>query len=192
MKLHVTPIYTMLPYFVQKWIMTFWCLKFLRPYWQSRYLILLGSFLYKFAGDDGNAEPKGAPLHVEAIDAHLIDSDYDLGMAVHRTALPDDCTTVIVLSTLRKRQYYSCASRSDALAWLHSLREARHESVTRQMGHAPTGAHPPAWTHCDALGRSLAQSHERVRRRLEVAHREMELSHHTAEGGGGGLRGYFG
>ena len=56
-KLHVSPLFTILPHLVQKLILTLWCFKFLRPRWETRYLILLGSYLYKFSltgTDDGN------------------------------------------------------------------------------------------------------------------------------------------
>ena len=194
MKLHVSPIYTMLPSIVQKWILTVGCFKFFRPSWRSRYLILLGSFLYKFANsDDRNAEPKGAPLHVEGIiDASLLgrNGDYDLGLAVLPNYLPSGYTAVVAVSTLRQRNYYAFASREDAAVWIQCLTEARHESVKRSMGHAPMDSYPPQWTYLDGLGQRLAQSKDRIRRRMEASNdREtaagVELSSLTS-------RGYFG
>ena len=171
MKLHASPIYTMLPSIVQKWILTVGCCKFLRPSWRPRYLILLGSFLYKFA--NGNAEPKGAPLHVEGmIDVSLVDrngGDFDLGLAVLPHYLPTGCTAVVVVATLRQRHYYACASREDAEVWIQSLNDARHESVKRGMGHAPTDSYPAQWTYLDGLGQSLAQNKDRLRRRMEAS-----------------------
>lgn len=163
-----------------------WCFKFLRPHWQSRYLILLGSYLYKFANETGT-EPKGSPLHIETLDAHLVDSDFDLGIAVH--SLPPGYTTVIAVTTLRKKYFYACASHEDAIAWINSLREARHEAVTRYMGHANTDSYPSKWAYFDSLGRSLAQSKDRIRRRMEES-REMEMSSLTE--GGPAPRGYYG
>jgi len=190
LKLRVSPIYTMLPHIVQKWILTLWCFKCLRPHWQSRHLVLLGSYLYKFANNnESSTEPKGAPLHIEGVDAHVIDSDFDLGIAVH--ALPPGYTTVIAVSTLRKKQYYACPSREDAIAWINSLREARHEAVTRYMGHAATDSYPSQWAYYDTLGRRLAQSKDRIRRRMEERARgEVEMGSLTD--GGPAPRGYYG
>jgi len=201
-KLHVSPLFTILPHLVQKLILTVWCFKFLRPRWQTRYLVLLGSYLYKFSltGTDdattttGSTEhqqqgPKGAPLAVESLDAHLIDSDRDFGIAVH--LLPPGYDTMICVSTLRKKYYYACTSRPEAVAWINSLREARHEATTRFMGHAPKDAYPANWAYFDALGRSLANSKDRIRRKMEES-REMEMSHLTGGEGGPGPRGYYG
>lgn len=190
MKLHMSPICAMLPYFLQKWIMTLWFLSFLRPSWKPRYLILLGSFLYKFQDDQSPYQkPKGAPIPIDQVEVRLVGANEDSVVALCQHILVG-YTTVVCISTMRKRSYYACNTREDALTWVNSIREAQHESVTRSMGHAARDSYPQKWTYFDSLGSSLVTSTDRIRHRIEQSNlRELEMIHLTD---GAAPLGFFG
>ena len=196
MKLHVSPLYTLMPRFMQKWILKFWFLSFLRPSWKPRYLILLGSYLYKFKDDDqhhlSSQQPKGAPVPIDGIDVHLVDgANEDAVVALTQQQLRSGYTSVFCISTLRKQYYYACVSREEALTWVNGLREARQEAVTRSMGHAARDSYPQKWTYFDSLGANLVNSKDRIRTRIEQSNlRELEMSNLTD--GGPAPRGFYG
>lgn len=192
MKLHVPTFYTMLPRFLQKMISRFWILSFLAPKWKSRYMILLGSYLYKFVDpQSANAGPKGTPIPLETIDAvqvvegPVLDNN-DIAEALLRT--PPMYTTVVCVSTFRKRHYFAARSREEATLWVNSVQEARQEAIRRALGHAPKDSYPSEWCYFDRLGQSQLQSRERIRNRL--AQREVELTSLTD--GGALPKGYYG
>jgi len=194
-RLRVPFLYPFLPRFLQRLVSKLWFLSFLAPKWERRYLILLGSFLYKFI-DSSSSNPKGTPLPVESVDIHIVsspDADDDVsGIAEAFWMLPpEQRNCVFVVSTLRKKYYYAASSRDDALAWVNSVQQARQEAITRGMGHAPDGSYPRSWESYDILGRRLVSSKDRVRAKVEEhVSREMEMS--TFSEGGPLPRGYYG
>lgn len=193
MKLHVSPLYSILPRFLQKWILKLWFLSFLRPSWKPRYLMLLGSYLYKFKDGDQrniNQQPKGAPVPIDGIDAHLVGANENSVVALTQQLLVGH-STVFCISTLRKQYYYACVSRKEALTWVNGLREARQEAVTRSMGHAARDSYPQSWTYFDSLGANLVSSKDRIRTRIEQGNlRELEMSNLSE--GGPAPRGFYG
>jgi hypothetical protein len=201
-KLHVPVIYLLLPRWIQQWIWKFWCLSFLRPSWKPRYLILLGSFLYKFkkgnGGDWMSQPPTGSPVPLDEINVHLVDasarrsiSDDEDIMALCKWSGLDAGSSVFCISTFRKKYYYACTNQEDALVWINTLREARQEVMTRTMGHASKDSFPTSWTHYDNIGASLARRKERIRTRLQESNlRELEMSNLME--GGPIPRGYYG
>jgi len=193
MKLHIPQFYSILPRFFQKLICRIWFLSFLAPNWERRYLILLGSFLYKFIDDTNPSRPpKGSPIPVDSIDVNFLEGTaLDSDNVAGGVELPPDCSSVFVVSNLRKKQYFAAQNREQAMTWVNSLREARQEAITRSMGHAPDDSYPNSWGYFDNRGRSLMQRKERIRTKLEQSSlREMEMSN-LAEGGPT-PRGYYG
>lgn len=195
LKLHVSPFFMLLPRFLQKLISKIWLLKWFAPKWERRYLILLGSYLYKFT-DTYSTTPKGSPIQIDAVNVNLIGSTSDIsfddqGVAEALQSLPRGCDAVFVVSTLRKRHYYATSDRDQALTWVNSLRQARQEAITRSMGHAPSDSYPTSWIYYDSLGKSLLRSKNRIRAKLEERNlRELEMS--SIGGGGSFPRGYYG
>ena len=200
-KLQVTIFYLLLPRWIQACIWKFWCLSFLRPAWKPRYLILLGSYLYKFkkgGGDWMSQPPNGSPVPLDEIHVHLVDSsstsssDDDAIVALMKSSgLDASGASVFCISTLRKKYYYACAIREESLEWINTLREARQESMTRTMGHATKDSFPSSWTYYDNVGTSLARRKERIRTRLQESNlRELEMSNLME--GGPIPRGYYG
>ena len=190
-KLHMSSFFTILPKFLQRWIHQLWFLSFLRPSWKPRYLVLLGSFLYKFPDDERHdQQPKGSPIPIDEADVHLVGVHEDSAVSFCKDMLTAG-STVICVSTLRKRNYYACSTREEALTWLNSLREAKQEVVTRSMGHASQDSYPQSWTYFDSLGRSLLNSKDRIHQRIAQSNlRELELSNFSD--GGPAPRGFYG
>lgn len=195
MKLRVPLFFSILPRFLQKIICRFSILSFLAPSWERRFVILLGSYLYKFRNDsDPRAEPKGTPLEIDSLDINLLDVDHirEEEAAVAFSLLPPPgCSGGFMVSNLRKKHFFACATSQDAATWVNSLRQARDEAVKRRMGHAPMDSYPVEWTRYDRLGKILVDRKERIRRRMEESNlRELEMSNISE--GANAPRAYFG
>uniref|UniRef100_A0A7S1GLU0 PH domain-containing protein n=1 Tax=Cyclophora tenuis TaxID=216820 RepID=A0A7S1GLU0_CYCTE len=185
MKLHLPVLYAICPDFLQGLIQSIWCFSSMRPQWKKRYLILVGGFLYKFASNT-STQPKGSPVAVNAVDVHVVEIMED-DEELRGVTMPSGYEGIVCVSSLRKKQYYALASREDADLWVTSLRERRHETIRRSMGHAANMPYPNAWAHFDSLASSLVKRKERIRKRLqEVSARDMDVA------AGSMPRGYFG
>jgi hypothetical protein len=178
LKLHIPIFYSILPEFIKRIILSFSFLSFLAPSWRQRYLILCGSFLYKFKDDTG-VVPKGAPFDVETLATATADDQ----VVAEFASMPPGYTAIFCVSTLRRRHYYAVADQEESMIWVRSLLQARQETVTRNMGHASNIPYPKSWSYFDSLGKGLVRSKERVKERLEnYKMREMEMTN-FAEGG---------
>ena len=189
LKLHVPLFYTICPEFLQSLIRSVWCFSSLRPQWKKRYLILVGSYLYKFLSPSSSSSVKGSPIPVDAFDVHIVeDCDREDG-DLWGVTLPCGYEGMFCVSSIRKQQYYAVPTRQDATVWVTSLRERRHETIRRSMGHTAHMPYPPAWNHLDGLAASLVQSKERIRQRqqhLSSTNRDMDMA------AGPLPRGYYG
>ena len=178
LKLHVPIFYSVLPAFLQRIILSFSFLSFLAPSWKQRYLILCGSFLYKFK-DQASHAPKGSPFEVSTLSVDKVTNQVfpELG------SLPPGFSTVFSVSTLRRQHYYAVADYEEAMLWIRSIKETRHEAITRNMGHASNVPYPKSWSYFDSLGRGLVKSKERIKQRLEESNlREMEMTNFSDAG----------
>lgn len=179
LKLHIPFLFNILPEFIQRFILSLSFLSFMAPSWKKRYLILCGSYLYKFK-DQAASLPKGKPFEMEAIDFDLVragQSMNELGV------LPPGFTAVFFVSTLGRRHYYAVADREEALVWVRTLHDARQATITHSMRHDTNMPYPPAWKYFDSLGRSLVKSKDRIRARMEEARlREMEMTNFAEAG----------
>jgi len=194
MRLRVSPFYAILPRLLQKLISRLWSAiaSFVgAPRWERRYLLLLGSYLYKFE-DATRPNPKGSPVPLEAVDVHLINlaypDDVDTMGEESLRQLPVGYGGVFVVCTLRKKYYYATSSREEALTWVNSIRQARQEAITRSMGHAPSDSYPKSWEYYDQLGTKFVKTKDRIRAKVE----EMEMTSSFGETSGPLPRGYFG
>lgn len=180
LKLHVPILYSILPEFLQKIILSFSFLSFLAPTWKQRYLILCGSFLYKFK-DQTSEVPKGSPFTLDNISVDTVSSR---GASIPELgSLPPGFASVFTVSTLRRQHYYAVADQEEAALWTRSIKEARQESITRNMGHASAVPYPKAWSYFDSLGRGLVKSKERIHKRMEEFNaRELEMSNFAEAG----------
>jgi hypothetical protein len=196
LKLHIPILYSFLPRFIQQ-LFNRAAIRFpslfssFVPSWKRRNLVLLGGYLYKF--DDNSNCPKGSPIPIDELDVHLVlaINEYDFGgVTIHELGLPTSYRGIFCVSNLSKLTYFACLTNTEAQTWVNSIREGRQETIKRQMGHATKDSYPPLWDHFDTLGRSLAQSKQRIRKRIEQQNNnDMELVNVS---GGSLPRGYYG
>lgn len=186
LKLHIPILYNFIPSCLQRILLAFEFLSFCRPSWKQRYLILCGSFLYKFK-DQSSKVPKGEPFHVETSNVKIVKTD----QSPHVGSLPPGFSIIFCVSTLRRKHYYAVRDTEEAMLWIRSMQEARQETITRNMGHSNHVPYPKSWQYFDSLGKSLVKSKERIKERMEDSRlREMEMSNFTE--GGPLPRGYHG
>jgi hypothetical protein len=180
LKLHVPIFYTILPEFLQKIILSFSFLSFVAPSWKQRHLILCGSFLYKFK-DQTSEIPKGSPFAMESINVDIVSNN---GASIPELgSIPPGFTSVFSVSTLRRQHYYAVADGEEAVIWSRSIKEARQECITRNMGHASAVPYPKTWSYFDSLGKGLVKSKERIQKRMQEQNaREMEMSNFADAG----------
>lgn len=181
LKLHVPLIFGILPTSWKTLVLSWNCLRWFMPQWHQRYLIMIGSFLYKFKHKSSTA-PKGNPFSLDSIDSQLLAVDDEMAPAFCH--LPPGYDTIFTVSNyFGKKHYYAVTSREEGLSWVNSLRQNRQEAITRSMGHAGNMPYPKSWAYFDSLGQSLQKSKERIKQKVEQHNmREMELS---GIGGGG-------
>lgn len=179
LKLHIPILYSILPVFLQRIILSWPFLSFLAPQWKQRHLVLCGSYLYKFK-DRTSQIPKGRPFELEGIQVDLIREGRDIPEI---GSLPPAFSSIFSISTLRRRQYFAVADNEEAMVWIRSIQEAKQATITRNLGHASNLPYPSSWKYFDTLGKSLVKSKDRIRERLEESRlREMEMTD-FAEGG---------
>ena len=179
LKLHIPILYSILPEFIQRFILS-WSLlsSWIGPSWKQRYLILCGSYLYKFK-DRSSTTPKGCPYEIDHTKAdiirhHSVSNDMLLPEIGN---LPPGYDAIFSVSTLRREQHYAVADNEEALLWVRSIQEAKQESIKRNMGHANNVPYPQSWKYFDTLGNSLVKQKTRIRQKLEESNlREMEMT----------------
>lgn len=88
------------------------------PRWRRRFLVVVGSFVFRFESEHGE-RPKGVPIPVESITV---------------TVLEDG---LFVLSTLRKQYHFRVDSKAEAERWANAIRARKFLAIKENMGHAP-------------------------------------------------------
>ena len=176
MKIHIPAVYSFLPATIQ-WLLSRFCVKSWSPQWKGRYLIAIGEYVYRFKDED-SLTPKGSPLPVATTDARVISNDElasgDFGVIFD--LLPEGCNAMFELSSIGKTQYFAVESREEAMMWVNSLRQMRHDSITRNMGHSKDIPYPQAWNAFDASAKRLRDQKTRIKRKLEaIDMKEQEM-----------------
>jgi hypothetical protein len=175
LKLHAPILFSILPDFLKKLILSFSFLSFLAPAWKQRYLILCGSYLYKF-NNQSSPVPKGSPFQLKSLDVDITTRQEFPELA----QLPPGYSSVFCISTLRRKHYYAVADNDEALTWVRSLQEARQEAITRNMGHANHVPYPKSWDYFDSLAKNLIKSKERIKEKMEGSRmKELEMTNFT-------------
>jgi len=187
LKLHVPLAYHLIPTCLQRVARSVGCLSFfVLPSWKQRYLVSIGSYLYKFK-DRQSKSPKGCPFDLASLSVDRVPAED----SPHVGSLPPGFGAVVSVSTLRRRHYYAVRDGEEAALWIRSLLEAKQALVTRNMGHDKHMPYPRSWEHFDSLAASLVKSKERIKERLEASNlREMEMTNFMD--GGPLPRGYHG
>lgn len=172
LKLHIPILYSILPEFLQRIILSWSFLSFWAPQWKQRHLVLCGSYLYKFK-DRSSKLPKGCPFEVDGLHIDIVRT----GDIPEIVRLPPGYSAIFAVSTIRRRQYYAVADNDEAMLWTRSVQEAKQATITRNMGHASNMPYPSSWKYFDSLGSSLVKSKARIRERLEESRlKEMEMT----------------
>mmetsp|Transcript_8116 Transcript_8116/g.20118 ORF Transcript_8116/g.20118 Transcript_8116/m.20118 type:complete len:235 (-) Transcript_8116:576-1280(-) len=165
LKLHIPVLYSILPAFIQRIILSLPFCSSCAPSWKERHLVLCGSFLYKF-NDECSTLPKGSPFDIETLTTDVLGHDTSMHFP-EMGDLPPGYEGFFTVSTLRRQHFYAVSNREEARIWVRSLHDARQESITRSMGHASNVPYPPSWKYFDGLGRALAKSKARIKNRME-------------------------
>jgi len=178
LKLHVPLLYTFLPESVQNWIAPDGYVTYLlAPQWKEREIILCGSYLYKFL-DAKSTNPKGTPIELRGVNAKVVEEGDDdlneLGLDSVMENLPTGIEAVFSMNSYGKQRYFAATSREEALTWVNSIREARQEAITREMGHSKV-PEPESWKYFDGLAKQLIEKKERIQKRQDDSlHRQFE------------------
>merc|ERR1712038_460679 len=191
-KLKVPLFYTLLPTFFQtllQWIIpcsnTLSCLSWLKPTWNDRFLILIGTHLYRFT--NGRATTvKGCPIPLHTIDVSLVPHttfdqylhSHDPDMALYLSHIPPNCGGCFTIRCSNgERRYYATSSLEQATLWVNSIRERQQEELQRKMGHANNMPYPKEWTYCNLLGEAHVQRNTRIKdwMREKRLKEEMEM-----------------
>ena len=201
LKLHVSLIYKILPLFIQRFILNWSFLSNwlgLGPSWKQRYLILCGSYLYKFNNSAPNSKIKGTPFHVETIDVELLSNVAQSDDGFIFPSLPVGYNKIFCVSTLRRQHYYAVLDNTEANIWIQSINETKQEAITRNMGHSKQMPYSKLWYHYDCLTNDIVKRKERIKSRMEESNNrriisEMEMTPMSIGSSGGTFsRGYYG
>jgi len=170
LKLHVPLLYTFLPEYIQNWITPDGYVTYMfAPQWKERELILCGSYLYKFLNMKSTS-PKGTPIELRGVTAKVIeegdDDLHELGLESVMENLPTGIEAMFAINSYGKQRFFAAASREEALTWVNSIREARQESITREMGHSKV-PEVESWKYFDGLAKNLIEKKERIRKRQD-------------------------
>mmetsp|Transcript_10129 Transcript_10129/g.10850 ORF Transcript_10129/g.10850 Transcript_10129/m.10850 type:complete len:264 (+) Transcript_10129:20-811(+) len=181
LKLHIPVFYSILPTCIQHFLLNFFPKLFdLCPSWKERYLILCGSYLYKYKNRSSSV-PKGSPFDIESISVDIIhtdnnnNSDSTILSAIGQ--LPVGYTSIFVVSTVRRKHYYAVSNTEETMIWVRSINDARQDVITKNMGHATNIPYPPAWNYFDTLGKSLVKSKTRIKNRMEQYDQTQQSNH---------------
>mmetsp|Transcript_26399 Transcript_26399/g.40868 ORF Transcript_26399/g.40868 Transcript_26399/m.40868 type:complete len:253 (-) Transcript_26399:13-771(-) len=188
-KLHIPLLWTMLPLIFQRALLwlnnrTF-CGYFLArfcPSFKARYMIQLGSYLYRFR-NESSTSPKGKPIILQSVEAatHInIDSDDSSMLQLSNGCVidefPDGCKSLFVVQTFMKTRYFVVPDYEGASAWVNSIRQGRQEAITRSFGHSHV-PYPETWDYFDKRAKGLVQKMTELNDRLDQARtRDLELT----------------
>jgi len=177
LKLHLPFIYTISPACLKKFLcQSKICKSWVAPQWVPRYLVLLGSYLYRYT-DEYSLCPKGTPIFIEQMNVNIIPFSDDVeGFEYALRSIPFGCRGVFSVESFGKTQCYGVSTAEDALVWVNSIREAKQESITRSMGHSKVPV-PHSWDYYDRLAKKYARSKESIKARMEAYdRREFEMA----------------
>lgn len=204
-KLKIPLLYTLLPPFLQTILQKIipCSISWLTPTWNDRFLILVGTHLYRFTNGK-SSKCKGCPLPLDTMDVELVPHStfdqylysHDEDMATYLKHVPPNCGGCFAIrSSNGERRYYATKSLEEAQTWVNSIRERQQEERTRQMGHSKI-PYPKEWDYCNLLGEAYVQRNRRIKDYLREKrlNKEMEMVELNAGGMMGSVMpsGYYG
>lgn len=93
----------------------FWCFF---SQWKERYLVLIGSYLYRFESELGETV-KGCPIPIDSCFVNLLQDGF------------------FEVVTLRKKYLVKVGSPGEAKDWVEALKDRKLQAIKENMGHAP-------------------------------------------------------
>ena len=90
--------------------------------WQPRFLVLIGSFLYRYI-DESSCMPKGAPIPLDTATVSI------------RKGQGQFC---FILSNFQKTYEFRAKSPAEARQWVAAIQQRAADAVRERMGHAET------------------------------------------------------
>eukprot|EP00956_Cyclotella_meneghiniana_P002290 scaffold2600_cov73-Cyclotella_meneghiniana.AAC.8 len=180
-KLHMPAFYSFLPASIQT-LLKWRCFpRRWSPNWTQRYLIVIGSYLYRF--QDENGDIKGAPIPMDTLEAKLYTEDLNEEFGF---GTPLDCEAVIEITSVGKTQYLALSDKEEAQLWINTMKQCRQDCITRKMGHSNV-PYPSEWVALDSAAKRLREKKNRIKEKMEQMDRkEMEM-----QSMGGNLGGYY-
>jgi hypothetical protein len=89
------------------------------PVWKTRYFILKGSYLFRFASNTAS-KPKGAPIPITSITTSKVEGE-------------DRC---FLIQTIRKEIFVQAENVAERDAWIAAIQRRKHMAIKESMGHA--------------------------------------------------------
>lgn len=89
--------------------------------WRSRYLILIGNYVFRFESEHGE-RPKGIPIPVDSITVKVFEDG------------------TFVLETIRKSYFFRADSVAIARSWAEAIKARKFMAIKENMGHAPVNS----------------------------------------------------
>jgi hypothetical protein len=185
-----------------------------KPYWVERYIILIGNYVYKFKpnghGSMGtnNMRMKGSPIPLETMTTStLVQSTNGIVSADQRNnnnthhhnnriediPIQKNSSGYFAITHNTKVTYYATSTQLDAQTWINTIRNARQECITTQMGHSKIPIRKEIEV-LNCMGKRIVDQKQRISDLIR--RREMEDIELTCLHGGGSSsalpRGYYG
>jgi hypothetical protein len=98
------------------------CMECCYPLWKTRYLILYGNYLFRYANEYGT-KPKGVPL---ALDVSTLKNG--------------ESTSTFLIVQLDKTYTFRCESQEECKAWFIAISDRKSQAIREKLGHAPVSA----------------------------------------------------
>ena len=92
------------------------------PKWKTRFLILVGNYLFRYSSEHGDS-PKGVPIPIDSVTCRMSEEA--------------NCFEV---SMIRKVYTFRLESEEDCRSWIKAINERRGASIRENLGHSPTSS----------------------------------------------------
>ena len=90
------------------------------PKWKSRFLILVGNYLFRYSSEQGES-PKGVPIPIDSVTCRMSEER--------------NCFEV---SMIRKVYTFRLESEEDCRSWIKAINERRGAAIRENLGHSAT------------------------------------------------------
>lgn len=95
-----------------------WLLPFIFPAWKTRFFILIGGYLFRYASEL-DEKIKGVPIPLDSADIKVNADD----------------RTCLEINLIRKNYLIKTNSEEECNSWIDALRTRKHNSIKESLGH---------------------------------------------------------